>query len=85
MELLRCLATYELASRIGYELHGCQVEFLRHSDMWELAIRIGYEVCGWELRLPRNLTMWGVRPSTVDLCGRQINFLRYLAMRVGHI
>ena len=43
MELLRCLATYGLASRIGYELRGWEVEFLRHSDMWGLASRIRYE------------------------------------------
>ena len=30
-------------SRIGYELRGWQVEFLRHSAMWGLASRIGYE------------------------------------------
>ena len=34
LELLRCLATYGLASSIGYELRGWRVDFLRHSDMW---------------------------------------------------
>ena len=38
MELLRCLATYGLASRIGYELHGWRVKFLRYSDMWYKAV-----------------------------------------------
>ena len=47
-----CLAhgipeVFGLVSRIGYELRGWPVEFLRHSAMWGLASRIGYgAICG---------------------------------------
>ena len=36
--ILRYLATYGLASRIGYELRGWRVGFLRHSNMWYKAV-----------------------------------------------
>ena len=34
---------FGVANRIGYELRGWQVEFLRHSAMWGAGSRIRYE------------------------------------------
>ena len=75
-----CLAhgipeVFGLASRIGYELRGWPVEFLRHSAMWGLASRIGYgAICGSRVGFLGHLTMWAVSRSAMELCGRQLTF-----------
>ena len=77
---------FGLASRIGYELRGWQVEFLRHSAICGgLAVESNTKLCGSQVGFLRHLTMWAVSRSAMKLCGRQMNFLRYLAMRAGHL
>ena len=79
MELLRYLATYGLASRIGYELHGWRVEFLRHSaDMWYKAV---WRASG----TPEAFSYVGCESVHCGAIWEADELPMYLAMKAGHL
>ena len=76
--ILRYLATYELASRIGYELCGWRVEFLRHSDMRYKAVWLASGT-------PEAFNYVGCESVRCGAIWEADEFLTYLAMRAGHL
>ena len=78
MELLRCLATYGLASSIGYELCGWQVDFLRYSDMCYKAVQLANGT-------PEAFNYVGCESVCCGAIWEADEFLTYLAVRAGYL